>query len=99
MMQFGEIRHIDIPTADPLRSKMSPTISGLSQTVLNNKDVLFTSFVQFRDYIGFDKCMHELQGKKLVYVEEDKAWSCDIEVGMTYNASNKNSPLDIVSPY
>jgi len=80
MMQFGDIRHIDIPTTDPLRHQMSATISGLSQATLSNKDVLFTCFVQFREYIGFAKCMHELQGKKLVYVEDDKAWSCDLEV-------------------
>ena len=80
LRQFGDIRHIDIPTNDPLRLKMTPTISGLSQSTLSAKDVLFTCFVQFRDYIGFDKCMHELQGKKLVYQEDGKAWSCDIEV-------------------
>lgn len=80
MSQFGEIRHIDIPTNDPLRTKMSATISGLTADLLNTKDVLFNCFVQFRDYIGFAKCMHDLQGKKLVYVEDDKAWSCAIEV-------------------
>ncbi|KAA0201199.1 hypothetical protein HAZT_HAZT007539 [Hyalella azteca] len=80
MSQFGEVRYIDIPTNDPLRSKMSATVSGLTAASLSHKDILFTCFVQFREYIGFAKCMHEFQGKKLVYVEDDKAWSCNIEV-------------------
>lgn len=80
MGQFGEIRHIDIPTNDPLRPKMSATISGLTPDLLNPKNLFFNCFVQFREYMGFAKCMHDLQGRKLVYVEDDKAWSCVIEV-------------------
>ena len=80
MERFGEIRNIDIPTNDPMRSNMPMDISGLTPELIDHKDVLFTAYVQFQEYIDFKSCMTFLRGKKLVYTRGDKAWSCLYEV-------------------
>ncbi|KAB7493945.1 A-kinase anchor protein 17A [Armadillidium nasatum] len=77
---FGEIRVIDIPCLDIYRKQMSSSVSGMS-TFSFNEDVVFEAYVQFKEYIGFAKCMHGFQGKKLVLiVDKDKAWSTNIKV-------------------
>ncbi|RXG72686.1 A-kinase anchor protein 17A [Armadillidium vulgare] len=77
---FGEIRVIDIPCLDIYRKQMSSSVSGMS-TFSFNEDVVFEAYVQFKEYIGFAKCMHGFQGKKLVLIiDKDKAWSTNIKV-------------------
>lgn len=80
MASFGEIRAVDIPLCDPYRKKMSASINGI-KTFSFGQDLVFEAYVQFKEYIGFAKCMHALQGKKLVFLEGDKAWSASIKVG------------------
>lgn len=79
MASFGEIRAVDIPLCDPYRKKMSASINGI-KTFSFGQDLVFEAYVQFKEYIGFAKCMHALQGKKLVFLEGDKAWSATIKV-------------------
>lgn len=81
MASFGEIRAVDIPLCDPYRKKMSASINGI-KTFSFGQDLVFEAYVQFKEYIGFAKCMHALQGKKLVFLEGDKAWSATIKVGL-----------------
>jgi len=80
MSQFGKVRNIDIPTNDALRFKMSEAISGLTPELLDSHSLLFNVFVQFEDYVGFDKCMNALRGNKLMFVKDEKAWTCIVEV-------------------
>ncbi|XP_066980950.1 trichohyalin [Macrobrachium rosenbergii] len=79
MASFGEVRAVDIPICDPYRKKMSSSINGI-KTFSFGQDLVFEAYVQFKEYIGFAKCMHALQGKKLVFVENDKAYSANIKV-------------------
>ncbi|CAL4136338.1 unnamed protein product, partial [Meganyctiphanes norvegica] len=79
MSSFGDVREVDIPVNDPYRRKMSASINGI-KTFSFGGDLLFEAYVQFREYIGFAKCMHAFQGKKLVFAEEDNAWTTNIKV-------------------
>lgn len=74
---------MDIPICDPFRIRMSSSVNGVRTGTFNfGQGLVFEAYVQFKEYIGFAKCMHALQGKKLVRVEEDgAAWSANIKVG------------------
>ncbi|KAK8385338.1 hypothetical protein O3P69_012277 [Scylla paramamosain] len=81
MGSFGEVRAVDIPVCDPYRRSMPPSISGLHAPCAFGQGGVFEAYVQFKEYIGFAKCMHALQGKKLVFMDADgKAWSTCIKV-------------------
>lgn len=83
MGSFGEVRDVDIPCIDPYRRTMPASISGLHAPVTCGPggDGVFEAYVQFKEYIGFAKCMHALQGKKLVYMDaEGHAFSTSIKV-------------------
>lgn len=73
---------MDIPICDPFRIRMSSSVNGVRTGTFNfGQGLMFEAYVQFKEYIGFAKCMHALQGKKLVRVEEDgTAWSANIKV-------------------
>ncbi|XP_023344762.1 A-kinase anchor protein 17A [Eurytemora carolleeae] len=78
---FGDIRLVDIPMLDPYRNKMANTISGI-KTFSFGEDLVFQAYVQFKEYIGFVKCMNALKGMKLCYKDRDssKAWTANIKV-------------------
>lgn len=80
--KFGAIRCIDIPVCDPYRSKMKSHIAGV-QTGSFEDTEFFEGYIQFKDYIGFTKCMDALRGMKMlrksdenfminIYVDFDK---------------------------
>ncbi|KAL4230589.1 anchor protein 17A [Mactra antiquata] len=70
--QFGDIRCVDIPMLDPYRKEMSGLVkSGTIQTFTFGQDLVFDSFIQFKEYIGFVKAMDRLRGMKLLYIDED----------------------------
>ena len=81
MSSFGEVRVVDIPICDPYRKKMSASINGI-KTFSFGQDLVYEAYVQFKEYIGFAKCMHALQGKKLVFVENGRAYSANIKVSV-----------------
>ncbi|GMT19525.1 hypothetical protein PFISCL1PPCAC_10822 [Pristionchus fissidentatus] len=65
MAAFGEVRCVDIPSCDPLRAQMPPSISGIAQKAYSfGQELLFEAFVQFSDYAGFTKAMEKLKAKK-----------------------------------
>jgi len=68
---FGEVRYIDIPSLDPYRSKMIPSLTGIKTFTFNN-DQLFEAYVQFRDYMSFVKAMDALRGCMLLRQDESK---------------------------
>ena len=74
------MRAVDIPSIDAYRPKMTATIRGINNSSSFPHDQIFDAFIQFKEYIGFAKCMHALQSKKVVFVENDEAWSALIKV-------------------
>ncbi|KAK9879037.1 hypothetical protein WA026_003846 [Henosepilachna vigintioctopunctata] len=77
--KFGPIRYVDIPICDPYRNKMKDHISGIKTSSWENRE-FFEGYVQFKDYIGFTKCMDVFRDMKLVHKEEDEMLSVDIKV-------------------
>ncbi|XP_044761768.1 A-kinase anchor protein 17A isoform X2 [Coccinella septempunctata] len=77
--KFGPIRYVDIPICDPYRNKMKDHISGIKTCSWENR-TMFEGYVQFRDYMGFSKCMDYLRDMKLLHKEEDEAFAVDIKV-------------------
>lgn len=75
---YGEIRNIDIPMLDPYRSEIST--SAHFQTFTFGSQLNFEVYIQYKEYIGFDKCMTALKGKKLVYKEDDKTYAALVKV-------------------
>jgi len=78
---FGEVRIVDIPMLDPYRHKMKKSVAGM-QTFSFGQDLVFDAFIQFKEYIGFVKCMNAMKGMKLCYKDRDseKAWTSNIRV-------------------
>jgi len=78
---FGDVRMVDIPMLDPYRHKMNSSVSGI-RTFSFGEDLVFQAYVQFKEYIGFVKCMNALKGMKLCYTDRDtvKAWTANIKV-------------------
>jgi len=78
---FGDIRIVDIPMLDPYRQKMTSEVSGI-RTFSFGEDLIFQAYIQFKEYIGFVKCMNALKGMKLCYKDRDstKAWTANIKV-------------------
>jgi len=76
---FGDVRTVDIPMLDPYRHKM--VINGL-KTFSFGQELVFQAYVQYKEYIGFVKCMNALKGMKLCYKDRDtvKAWTANIKV-------------------
>lgn len=72
-------RCVDIPLCDPYRNKMKEHISGIKNCPWENKTV-FEGYVQFKDYMGFSKCMDYLRDMKLVHKEEEEVFTTDIKV-------------------
>lgn len=77
--KFGTIRYIDIPICDPYRNKMKSHIAGVKTHSFDDK-CFFEGYVQFKDYIGFTKAMDAFRGMKLVWKNDDEAYSTNIKV-------------------
>ncbi|CAK8673221.1 unnamed protein product [Clavelina lepadiformis] len=78
-LSFGEILNIDIPMLDPYRAEVSG--AGNFQTFSFGSRLNFELFVQYKEYIGFAKCMDALKGRKIVMKESDgKALAATIKV-------------------
>lgn len=79
---FGCVRCVDIPMLDPYRKEMAAAQKhGAIQTFSFGQDLTFEAFVQFNEYVGFDRAMSALRGMKLMYKGEDgKAWTANIKV-------------------
>lgn len=82
---FGEIRCCDIPMLDPYRKEMSQKASGTNniQTFTFGQDINFEAYIQYKEYISFVKAMSAIRGMKLLYKEDDKAWTAAIKVKNT----------------
>jgi len=78
---FGDVRIVDIPMLDPYRQKMTSEVSGI-RTFSFGEDLIFQAYIQFKEYIGFVKCMNALKGMKLCFKDRDstKAWTANIRV-------------------
>lgn len=72
-------RYVDIPICDPYRNKMKDHISGIKNCTWENK-TFFEGYIQFKDYMGFSKCMDYLRDMKLLHKEEDEIFAVDIKV-------------------
>nr|XP_026691848.1 A-kinase anchor protein 17A-like [Ciona intestinalis] len=80
-LSFGEIRNIDVPMLDPYRSDTLAAGVSNFQTFSYGSRLNFEMYVQFKEYIGFAKCMNALKGMKLVAKESDgKAVAATIKV-------------------
>merc|ERR550532_3278882 len=60
---------------------MKKGVAGI-QTFSFGQDLVFDAFIQFKEYIGFVKCMNAMKGMKLCYKDRDseKAWTSNIRV-------------------
>uniref|UniRef100_H2YNV9 RRM domain-containing protein n=1 Tax=Ciona savignyi TaxID=51511 RepID=H2YNV9_CIOSA len=80
-LTFGEIRNVDVPMLDPYRSDIMASGGSNFQTFSYGSRLNFEIYVQYREYIGFAKCMNALKGMKLVAKETDgKAIAATIKV-------------------
>lgn len=77
--KFGSVRNVDIPICDPYRSKMKSHISGVPSSSFEDTE-FFEGYVQFKDYIGFCKCMDALRGMKLMRKCDGEAVTVNIYV-------------------
>ncbi|XP_045461477.1 A-kinase anchor protein 17A-like isoform X1 [Harmonia axyridis] len=77
--KFGPIRCIDIPLCDPYRNKMKDHISGIKNSSWDDK-CFFEGYVQYKDYMGFSKCMDYLRDMKLIHKEEEEVFTVNIKV-------------------
>ena len=79
---FGEIRCADIPMLDPYRKEMSSKAAGsvVIQTFTFGQDITFEAYIQYKEYIAFVKAMSALRGMKMLYKEDEKAWTASIKV-------------------
>lgn len=91
LSKFGEVRAIDIPNNDSYRERIInaenkdaeevPDSDAVFKTFSHGSNIHFDVFVQYKDYIGFGKCMRALKQKKLMCVMEDNKAACaNIEV-------------------
>lgn len=76
--KFGPIRYVDIPICDPYRTKMKDHISGIKNKAEDN--IFFEGYVQFKDYLGFTKCMDSLKDMDLVHKESEENFKVPIKV-------------------
>lgn len=77
--KYGTIRNIDIPICDPYRSKMKSHIAGVQTSTFEDTEI-FKGYIQYKDYIGFSKCMDAMRGMKLMRKCEGEAVTINIYV-------------------
>lgn len=77
--KYGNIRQIDIPSADPFRMQMKSAMRGISIPP-QDQALYFEAYIQFSEYVGFVRCMDALRGKKLLRKNQDVAQWCGIKV-------------------
>lgn len=77
--KFGKIRHVDVPTCDPYRSKMKSHMTGLQNHSFDDKE-FFEGYIQFKDFVGFLKAMDTLRGMKLLHKTNNNCYAIDISV-------------------
>ena len=67
--RWGNVKRIDIPAADPYRSRMrlGPTIQRFSY----DDGIFFDAFIQYIEYMDFVKAMDALRGMKLLKREKE----------------------------
>lgn len=74
---FGKIRRVDIPSLDPYRSRIRHFYLGdeNNQPVVKDNHsitpLLFDIYIQYMDYSGFNNCMNNICGKKLIKINND----------------------------
>ncbi|XP_039264526.2 A-kinase anchor protein 17A-like [Styela clava] len=80
-LTYGEIRNIDIPMLDPYRTDVQSAVPSNFQTFSYGSRLNFEVYIQYKEYIGFAKCMDTLRGKKIVLKESDgKAIAATVKV-------------------
>ncbi|CAH1777411.1 unnamed protein product [Owenia fusiformis] len=91
--QFGEIRCMDIPCLDPYRQEMvlskikgsagtaTAPVQRVQQFSTFGPDLTFEVYLQYKEYMGFVKCMNALRDKKLMFKDDEgKAFVAPIKV-------------------
>lgn len=78
---------MDILTFNKIFSVMlQPSAPSNFKTFSYGSRLNFEAFVQYKEYIGFAKCMDTLRGKKLVLKESDgKAIAATIKVRCSFS--------------
>lgn len=76
--KWGILRRIDVPAADPYRSRMR---LGTNINKFSYEDgIFFDAYIQYVEYMDFVRAMDALRGMKLLKKEGDKAFTAAIKV-------------------
>lgn len=76
--KWGVLRRIDVPAADPYRSRMR---LGTNINKFSYEDgIFFDAYIQYIEYMDFVRAMDALRGMKLLKKEEEKAFTASIKV-------------------
>ncbi|ESO12524.1 hypothetical protein HELRODRAFT_62550 [Helobdella robusta] len=77
---FGRINALDIPILNPCNKDLS-SAKGAIKTFSFGQDFLFEVFIQYKEYLSFEKAMMAFRGMKLLFKEsENKSLTAYIKV-------------------
>lgn len=80
--KWGILRRIDVPAADPYRSRMR---LGTNINKFSYEDgIFFDAYIQYVEYMDFVRAMDALRGMKLLKKEGEKAFTAAIKVCLRY---------------
>ncbi|XP_074110515.1 uncharacterized protein LOC141534830 isoform X2 [Cotesia typhae] len=77
--KWGTIRHIDVPAADPYRSRMRLDNNINKKSNLND-GIFFDVYVQYIEYVDFVKLMDSLRGMKVLKKEDNNYLTAIVKV-------------------
>ncbi|KAH0549059.1 hypothetical protein KQX54_005508 [Cotesia glomerata] len=77
--KWGTIRHIDVPAADPYRSRMRLDNNINKKSNLND-GIFFDVYVQYVEYVDFVKLMDSLRGMKVLKKEDNNYLTAIVKV-------------------
>lgn len=70
--RYGTLRRVDVPAADPYRSKMR--LGATIQKFSYEDGVFFDAYIQYVDYMDFVKAMDALRGMKLFKKDKENCY-------------------------
>lgn len=81
---YGDVRAVDIPLADPYRTQMQSSIAGI-KTFTFSSDAVFEAYVQYKDYMSFVRAMDALRGCYILHQENNKYWVANVKVKVNHH--------------
>lgn len=90
--KWGTLRRIDIPAADPYRSRMR--LGNNIHKFSYEDGIFFDMYVQYVEYMDFVRAMDALRGMKLLKKDNQKSLTTNIKVcSEKYNAQYRLKPF------